>query len=214
MAFLKEKDAAALRQRFEKLEKPVRIINFTQEIECQYCRETRMLLEEVAALSDKITLEVYNFQLDKEKSEEFKIDKIPATVIMADKDVGIRYYGIPSGYEFASLLESIELVSRDRSPLSGDILEKVQKIDKDVHIQVFVTPTCPDCPAAVATGHALAHANEHIKADMIEATEFPHLVNKYGVMGVPRVVINEDTFFEGALPESAYVDKVFEALKA
>ena len=214
MAFLKEKDAAALRQRFEKLEKPVRIINFTQEIECHYCRETRMLLEEVAALSDKITLKVYNFQLDKEKSQEFNIDKIPATVVMSDKDVGIRYYGIPSGYEFASLLESIELVSKDVSPLSKDILEKVQKIDKDVHIQVFVTPTCPYCPAAVVTGHALAHANEHIKADMIEATEFPHLANRYSVMGVPRVIINEDTFFEGALPESAYVDKVFEALKA
>ncbi len=213
MAFLKEKDANALRRRFENLQQDVAIITFTQEIECHYCRETRMLLEELAALSDRIKLQVYNFQLDKEKSEQFKIDKIPATVVMADKDVGIRYFGIPSGYEFASLLESIELVSGDKSPLAKDILEKVKKIDRDVHIQVFVTPTCPYCPAAVSTGHALAHANEHIRADMIEATEFPHLANKYAVMGVPKVVINEDTFFEGALPEGSYVNKIFEALE-
>ncbi len=213
MGFLKEKDAQNIRKRFIKLEKPVRIINFTQEIECQFCRETRMLLEEVAELSDKITLEVYNFQLESDKAKDFYIDKIPATVIMSDEDIGIRYYGIPSGYEFASLLESIEMVSRDISPLSKSILEKLKRIDKKVHIQVFVTPTCPRCPSAVVTGFALAHASPLITADMVEATEFPHLANKYGVMGVPRVVINEDTFFEGALPEVAYVDKVLEALR-
>lgn len=213
MAFLKEKDAQNLRKRFETLDKLVKIINFTQEIECQYCRETRMLLEEIAELSDKITLEVYNFQLDSDKAEAFYIDKIPATVVMAEHDVGIRYFGIPSGYEFASLLESIEMVSRDVSPLSKEMLKKIESVNKDVHIQVFVTPTCPYCPAAVITGHALAHANPHIKADMVEATEFPHLANKYGVMGVPRIVINEDTHFEGALPEPQYVDKVLEALR-
>ncbi|MBN2412880.1 thioredoxin family protein [candidate division KSB1 bacterium] len=212
MAFLKEKDAETLRKRFEKLDKPVTIINFTQEIECMYCRETRLLLEEVAALSGKIELKLYNFQLDKEISDQYNIDKIPATVVMADKDMGIRFYGIPGGYEFASLLESIEIVSSGKSPLSPDTLKKLGEIDKDVHIQVFVTPTCPYCPAAVITGHALAHANSRIKADMVEATEFPHLAQKYRVMGVPRVVINENTFFEGALPESAYVEKVIEVV--
>ena len=213
MAFLKEKDTQALQKRFESLEQTVKIINFTQEIECQYCRETRLLLEEVAALSDKIELQVYNFQLDLDVSKKYNIDKIPATVVMADKDVGIRFFGIPGGYEFASLLESIELVSTGRTPLKNDILEKAQAINKDVHIQIFVTPTCPNCPPAVVFGHALAQANPKIKADMIEATEFPHLANKYGVMGVPKVVINEDVFFDGALREQAYLDKVLEAVQ-
>ena len=213
MAFLKEKDTQALQKRFESLEQTVKIINFTQEIECQYCRETRLLLEEVAALSDKIVLQVYNFQLDLDVSKKYNIDKIPATVVMADKDVGIRFFGIPGGYEFASLLESIELVSTGRTPLKNDILEKAQAINKDVHIQIFVTPTCPNCPPAVVFGHALAQANPKIKADMIEATEFPHLANKYGVMGVPKVVINEDVFFDGALREQAYLDKVLEAVQ-
>ena len=213
MAFLKEKDTLALKKRFESLEQTVNIINFTQEIECQYCRETRLLLEEVAALSDKIELQVYNFQLDLDVSKKYNIDKIPATVVMADKDVGIRFFGIPGGYEFASLLESIELVSTGRTPLKNDILEKAQAINKDVHIQIFVTPTCPNCPPAVVFGHALAQANPKIKADMIEATEFPHLANKYGVMGVPKVVINEDVFFDGALREQAYLDKVLEAVQ-
>jgi hypothetical protein len=65
----------------------------------------------------------------------------------------------------------------------------------------------------VVTAFALAHANKHIKADMVEATEFPHLAYKYVVMGVPKVVINETTSFEGALPEAPYVDKVLEAIR-
>ncbi len=213
MNFLKDKDKETLKARFKDLDKPVNLIYFTQELECQYCRETRILLEEVADLSEKITLQVYNLLVDKEKAQEYNIDKIPATVVMADKDVGIRFYGIPSGYEFASLLEGMELVSTGKSPLSQSTIDKVKSLDKDVHIQVFVTPTCPYCPGAVITGHALALANPNIKADMVEATEFPHLANKYGVMGVPRIVINEDTFFEGALPEAAYIDKVYEAIK-
>lgn len=213
MPFLKEKDLESLRKRFESLVGPVQIINFTQELECRFCRETRQLVEEVSGLSDKISLQVHNFQLDSEKARVFQIDKIPATVVMGPEDAGIRFYGIPSGYEFASLLESIETVSTSRSPLSGDILKRVSEIDREVHIQVFVTPTCPYCPAAVVTGHALAHANPHIKADMVEATEFPHLIQKYRVMGVPRVVINENTSFEGALPEREYVEQVFKAIK-
>jgi len=141
MPLLTEKDAQTLRKRFEKLDKPVKIVNFTQELECQFCRETRGLVEEVADLSEKIKVEVYNFQIDKEKAAEFKIDKIPATVVMADKDAGVRFFGIPSGYEFASLLESIEMVSTGKSHLSAESLAKIAAIDKDVHIQVFVTPT-------------------------------------------------------------------------
>jgi glutaredoxin-like protein len=141
IAFLREKDVETLKQRFAGLDKPVKIINFTQELECQFCRETRQLLEEVAALSDKISLEVHNFQIDKEKSVDFQIDKIPATVVMANEDVGIRFYGIPSGYEFASLLESIDMVSTGKSQLSKETLDKISSIDQNVHIQVFTTPT-------------------------------------------------------------------------
>ncbi len=213
MPLLTEKDAQTLRKRFEKLDKAVKVVNFTQELECQFCRETRGLVEEVANLSDKLNIEVYNFQIDKEKAAEFKIDKIPATIVMADQDVGIRFYGIPSGYEFASLLESMEMVSTGKSHLSAESLSKIAAIDKEVHIQVFVTPTCPYCPAAVVTAHALALANERITADMVEATEFPHLAYKYAVRGVPKVVINEDTSFEGALPEAMFVQSVLQAIQ-
>jgi len=141
MALIEEKDRTAIREKLIEMTSSVKIINFTQELECQYCRETRQLLEELAGLSDRLSLEVYNFQIDKDKVEEFKIDKIPATVIIGKKDYGIRFYGIPAGYEFASLLESIVAVSGDNSGLNDTTRQKLKSVTQPLHIQVFVTPT-------------------------------------------------------------------------
>jgi glutaredoxin-like protein len=213
--FLDADDKEELRKRFEEnLVNKVRLIYFTRELDCQYCRETKQLLTELAELSDKIQLEVYNFYTDLDKVAEFKIDKVPATVIASEtKDYGIRYFGIPSGYEFASLLSDIEMVSRGASGLSQRSIEKIKAIDVPVHIQVFVTPTCPYCPSAVHLAHQIAMENDLITADMVEAIEFPDLAEKYMVMGVPKVVMNDVYYFEGALPERYYIDKVVEAAK-
>ncbi len=203
-----------VKQHLSVLDEKVKIINFTQEIECQFCRETRQLVTEITELSDKLELEVYNFVTDKEVSEKYNIDKIPAIVLL-DKngtDYGIRYFGIPSGYEFSSLLEDIIMLSTGKTNLPADIEQKVKEINSPVHIQVFVTPTCPYCPKAVLTAHKFAYLNQNIKSDMIEATEFPHLSNKYNVRGVPRSVINESDFVEGAVPENMFLDKINESL--
>jgi glutaredoxin-like protein len=213
MALLSEKDRQFLEGHLAKsLVAPVKLLYFTQAYACQFCRETEQILREVAELSPKITLEVYDFVADKEVAQTYHIDKIPATVIMGDVDYGIRFYGLPSGYEFASLIEDIIAVSRKEPGLSDKTLEILKDIQKPVHIQVFVTPTCPYCPSAVRLAHSLALASDKITADMVEAIEFPHLANKYHVQGVPRSVINETVHIEGAAPEPLLVAKIQEAL--
>jgi len=104
-------------------------------------------------------------------------------------------------------------VSRGTADLSPESKDKIAEINKPIHIQVFVTLTCPYCPAAVQMAHKLALESEYITSDMVESTEFPHLANKYGVMGVPKTVINETFGFEGALPESAFLDEIMKASK-
>ncbi len=193
---------------------PVRLVMFTQDFECEYCTETRQLVEEIAELSDRITAEIYDFQADRAKAEELGIDKIPAIAIIGAQDYGVRFYGIPSGYEFASLLHAIRSVAAGKPELSDDALKVVAGIRKPVHIQVFVTPTCPYCPQAVMLAHQLAIASPLVRADMVEAMEFPHLAIKYQVMGVPRTVINETVHIEGAAPESYVVAKLQEAVGA
>ncbi|MFC1693151.1 thioredoxin family protein [Candidatus Latescibacterota bacterium] len=127
------------------------------------------------------------------------------------KDYGIRYYGIPAGYEFTSLIEDIVDVSRRSSSLSEQTRNQLKTISEPVHIQVFVSLTCPYCPPAVRLAHALALECEYYRANMIEISEFVQLAQKYKVLSVPKTVINEKINIEGALPESAFVAKVMEA---
>ncbi len=214
MAILKDEVQNEVKERFKKLTGQVKLVNFTQKLECHHCEETRRLVEEIASLSPKISSEVYNFAIDKEKAQQYKIDKIPAIVVEGEKDHGIRFFGIPGGYEFNSLISSIIEVSAGSTDLSSESKERIGKIDKPVHIQVFVTLTCPHCPGAVEMAHKIALESEYITSDMIESAEFPHLVSKYGVMGVPKVVINEEFGFEGAHPEASFVHEVMKAYES
>ncbi|MEO0071911.1 MAG: thioredoxin family protein [candidate division WOR-3 bacterium] len=195
-----------LKETFVKeLADPVRLVVFTQELECQYCRENRLLAEELASLSPLITLEVYNFITDQEKVAEYKVEMVPALIPVGQRDYGIRFYGIPAGFEFTSLLETIKLISRNDSGLKETTKQTLQELTKPINIKVFVTPTCPYCPAAVIMAHRFALAAELVSSAMIEATEFPHLSNKYRVYAVPKTVINETKEFVGALSEEEFL---------
>lgn len=216
MPLLSEQDATAIREQLdEMLTHPVKLVMFTQEFECMYCRETRQILEELTELSSLLSLQVYDFVADQEIADRYGVDKIPAAVIVRaaedgadDIDYGIRFYGIPSGYEFVSLLEAIKLVGGAAPSLSPTTLEALETLTEPLHLQVFVTPTCPYCPRAVVLAHQMAFASSLVRADMVEATEFPQLSMKYNVMGVPRTVINEKIHIEGAVPEPMLVARL------
>jgi glutaredoxin-like protein len=201
-----------VREAFVDLKSPVRLVIFTQTLECMYCRENRQLLEEIAELSDQVTAETYNFITDPEPVEEFGIDKIPAVAIVGEKDYGIRFYGIPAGYEFTSLVHAIRLAGGVGSQLDENTLKQIESLTEPVHMQVFVTPTCPYCPQSVALSYEMAYASPLIRADGVESSEFPQLAVKYQVAGVPRTVINEDTHLEGAAPPDMLWEKIQEAI--
>lgn len=213
MALIPQKERDILTKQFsEKLVDEVRLGVFSQEVPCLFCKETELVATELAEISPKIKVERYDFVKDMMKAKEFRIDKIPAIAVIGKKDYGVRFYGIPSGYEFNSLVGAILDVSRAESGLSQKTKDVLKLIDNSVHIQVFVTPTCPLCPAAVRLAHRLAIESDMIWADMVESTEFVPLAQKYSVTGVPKIVINEKFEFNGAVPEDLFVMHVMHAL--
>jgi len=141
MGLIREEDAVEIRQRLKEMVNPVKLVHFTQELNLEYGRETQQLLQEVAELSEKLSLEIHNFLLDKEKVAEYGIDKVPATVVRDGQDHGIRFYGIPAGYEFSTLLDAILAVSLGDSGLEEENREKLKQITSPLHLEVFVTPT-------------------------------------------------------------------------
>jgi glutaredoxin-like protein len=123
------------------LENPVKLMVFTQTFECQYCTETRQLCEEIADLSEKISVKIYNFVTDKDKADEYSIDKIPAVAVIGARDYGVRFFGIPSGYEFMSLLDAVKTVSVGEADLQPETMAFLDGLKEPLHIQVFITPT-------------------------------------------------------------------------
>ncbi len=209
MSLLPDDKKELLKKDFEeKLVDPVKIVMFTQEFECKYCSDTRKLAQELPILSNKITTEVYDFVANNAKAKEYGIDKIPALAIIGKKDYGVRIYGIPYGYELQTLIEAVINVSKGKTDLSDKTKQILSDVKLPVHIQVFVTLTCPHCPAAAAVAHKLAIESDMVKADVIESGEFPDLALKYNVIGVPKIIINETVEFIGAFNEDLFAEHV------
>ncbi len=226
MDILTKEVSEATKKKFtEELSNKVKIFHFTQEPsrlvlpdhlkgqECMFCKETKALLKDVCSLSEKIDLVLYDFTADAEVAKEYSIDKIPATIITRDKGKNVRFFGIPSGYEYTSFVEAIIDASKGSTGLKPETIQALKGIDKDIHIQTFVTPTCPYCTMSVRLGHQFALESPHIIADMIESTEFPYLALKHDVVGVPRTIINESITIEGAVPEEIFLQNVLKAVQ-
>lgn len=209
MALIPDEKKELLKTEFEtKLEKPVKILMFTQEIECRFCSDTRQLVQELATLDNRIAAEVYDFVADTDKVKEYGIDKIPALAIVSQKDYGVRIYGIPYGYELQTLIEAVINVSKGETDLTQNTKKILSEVKTPVHIQVFVSLTCHHCPIAAVVAHKLAVESDLIRADVIDGSEFPQLSQKYAVMGVPKVIINEKIEFVGAFNEDLFAEHV------
>jgi len=218
---LKENDVKYIRQLFDRnLVDPVELVLFLEsegsdkvsKYNVQYFPYTEEIVKELAEISDKIKLTVYRD--NKEKESEYRVKEISALFIQGkNTNKNVSYYGIPSGHEFTSLLEDIVDASQGVTHLSTASKETVKSIKAPVEILVFVTPSCPYCPKAVRIAHQLAMENNLINAAMVEANEFPVWSQKYNVYAVPKIVINNDVQFEGALPEDVFLNYVLEAVK-
>jgi glutaredoxin-like protein len=204
-----------VRDLFANLQNPVEILFFgSQESNCEYCEETGQLLEEVSALSDKITLDRKDWDTEGELASRYGVELVPGTVIGTRvdgefKDYGIRFAGIPAGHEFTSLIRDIMMVGLGDSGLSEDTREYLANLQEPVTLQVFVTPTCPYCPQAVVLAHQMAMESPLVQAEMVEAMEFPELSDQFGVSGVPHTVINEGASeVVGAVPEQVLLQHI------
>ncbi|MEO0085268.1 MAG: thioredoxin family protein [candidate division WOR-3 bacterium] len=213
MALLSDAVRKQAQQMLAPMVSPVKLVVFSQEMECAHCRENRLVAEETATLSDKLSVEVVNFILEKEKVEQYKVERVPAICVVGEKDYGIRFYGVPAGFEFTSLLNAILLASKGDSGLKPETRAKLAAITQPVDLSVFVTLTCPYCPMQVAMAHRFAVESGHITAAAIDSAEFVPLAQLYSVMAVPKTVINRRHQVEGALPEEKFLEEVLKGLE-
>ena len=173
-------------------------------------RETLGLLREVAELSDKLTVTERPIAGDDE-ARAAGITRAPTIVFRrkGEHRTNIRYLGLPSGYEFSTLLEAVRMLGTDR-----DVSDAVGELTHPVLLQTFVTPTCPYCPRAVLTAFELALGNDKVVAEGVEATEFPVLSQSYRISGVPDTIIDRkaNNRVLGAQPKQQFVEAIRSAV--
>jgi glutaredoxin-like protein len=122
----------------------------------------------------------------------------------------ICFQGLPIGYEFAVLLDAVERISSNDPGLWPEHIEQLSALPEVTELMVFVTPNCSYCPAASAMANRMALADSKVRSIVVEANEFPELLNQFGVQGVPQTVVNRSSIFVGALPPAAYIERVLQ----
>jgi alkyl hydroperoxide reductase subunit AhpF len=147
MSLLSPADQEKLRESFDEMTSPVKVLFFTQTIDCEPCEQTRRILDELPALSDKIAIEEVNFILEKDKAAQYGIDRVPALALVAQdatgeaRDTRMRFLGTPAGYEFVSLVQALMLAGGHASSLTPENRARVDAVTTPTTIQVFSTPT-------------------------------------------------------------------------
>ena len=177
---------------------------------CVSCDTVRALLEEVVITApERLMLTVVDLAAD---ADDPRADGVTATPTLLVAEPGmparIRYQGLPAGYEFGTVIDAIERVSAADPAIKPQNAARVEGVGAPVEIMVFVTPSCPYCPAAATLAQRLALATPNVTALTVEATEFPALSRRHGVTGVPLIVVNRSGSFVGAIPEDRYVAEV------
>lgn len=223
MPVLQDRDRESVRRRFEtELKHDVSIRMYTRSNtalyipgrECQSCETTQELLEEISALSKHVDLQIFDFYGDTEGARALGIDRIPAVLIGPEGRDNVRYFGLPSGFEFSLLLDTIIAAADKRSALQLETRRKLKALKEDVHIKVFVTPSCQYCPAVGRLAHLMALESPRATADVVEVQEFQDLARAYNVMSVPKTVINDRVQFVGAVTEEVMMERILQAVGA
>ena len=180
---------------------------------CQYCSIIKQLYEELSNESDKLEVEEYYFEDNIEYfKQKYNVKTAPAVILQGVNKGKIKFYGIPSGMEFPSFIETIVRISRGETDLPRSIEKEVRKIDKYVNIQIFVTSSCPYCPKMVSTTYMFAMLNENIDSEAWESIEFSDITAKYSVSAVPKIIINEEVSWEGLVPPEYLLHNLYVAL--
>jgi alkyl hydroperoxide reductase subunit AhpF len=141
MGFLQPKDEAAVRKEFERIGGPVKLTVFASELGGDHNAQAVALIREVASLSDQLSVTVLNPHIEREQAAAYGVTESPVVVVEGAQDYGIRFLGIPAGYEFSNLIDSIIAVSTGEAGLSDETKATLAGLTEDVTIKVFATPT-------------------------------------------------------------------------
>lgn len=211
MSVLNEEVRDQLRQILSTMQGEVKLLSFTEAGE-ELGENLMAFMSEISELSDKLSYESLEFSKSNPSPEmtRYGIERAPSFLVLNSdgEDKGMRFYGLPSGYEINSFLSAVIEQSGAEEELPEELTDRIRAITKPVNIKVFVTMSCPHCPGAVQKAHKMAMLNPMITAEMIGADIFGDLSDKYNVSSVPQIVFNDSESFLGNQPLDVFIESL------
>jgi len=208
-----ERERNAIQQRFDAgLAGRVRIDYFTQRPspivvpgrdECRFCAEVEGALRDIAALHRKIALSVHEFSEERAAASKLGVQRVPCTVIRGQANRALRFYGLPGGAQFPVLVETIIMASQPGVRLGREAAARLKRLREPVQLSVFVTPVCPYSASMASVALDMALADAQVRVEVVEISEYPELVKRFGVTATPTTVIDGRLVLRGEVDADA-----------
>lgn len=159
----------------------------------------KLFLNEYSDITDKVTVNIYEKGENIDIENEIDTDIYPVIAIM-DKDgrfTGASYHAVPGGHELESFILAIYNTAGPGQAINNALLERIKKIDKKINLKIGISLSCTMCPDLVQACQRLSILNENITAQMIDLQHFKEIRDKYSIMSVPALIINNDDILFG-----------------
>ena len=194
-----------------RLNKPVRLVLFTSDTACPACPEMTELARAIKAHFDKIAFESYDLVMDRDKSLQYGIERVPAIVLQGGDGETTAFYGLIEDVFLKILMDAILSLSNTKVWFPEDVRRVLKHLDHDVKIRVFVESDCPLCRPVAETAIGLALESKFITTDIIVADNYPELLKKYKIKKLPMTIFGENLQMEGHVTESEFLQMIFDA---
>ena len=186
-----------LKAYLENLREPIELVASLGDDEKS--AQTRELLEEISALSDKVSA---SFDGHDERKPSFLIRRA------SDATKWVRFAGLPMGHEFTSLVLALLWAGGHPPKVEAEVLDQIAALEEDLHFEMYFSLSCHNCPDVVQALTLMALTNPRITATLIEGGTFKDEVETRDVMAVPATFLNGEPFYNGKMSLEEVLAKV------
>ncbi|HEY8580070.1 MAG TPA: thioredoxin family protein, partial [Beijerinckiaceae bacterium] len=181
---------------FERITQPIELVASLDD--GAKSAEMLSLLEDIAALSDRITLVRRD---DDARKPSFAINRVGS-------EIGVRFAGLPMGHEFNSLILALLQVGGHPSKETKELLDQVRNLDGDYRFETYFSLSCQNCPDVVQALNLMSALNPRIKHVAIDGALFQDEVERRKIMAVPAIYLNGEPFGQGRMSLEQIVAKL------
>lgn len=196
------------RFQLSKLGGPVKVRVFASPDHCVFCNTVDEVVGRLAEMSDRVIVLWSGFGHDEPAARDYGIERHPAVVVEGRGDLGLRFTGVPMGYQFGVLVEDLVMASTGETDLSEEVKIKLRSVDEPVSIKVYTLPDCLGSPFMARAAHKFAIETGEIAADVVDLLEFADLAAEEKVLETPKTVINGKVEVQGTISERELADRV------